>query len=85
MFFPMRGVFIWEKKMRNWPATIVLSGGGPEAHMSPFVWRDQTQFGQDESPRNTRLKRYIFTRYHGHAYDLHAPSHITLLLLTPTP
>jgi hypothetical protein len=77
MFFPMRGVFIWQwaKKRRNWPATNVLSGGRAVAHMSSFVWKDQTEVGQDESPRNTRIKKYIFPHYHGHVFDLRA--HLT--------
>jgi len=54
---------------------LLSSQGEVPRRMSSFVWRDQTQFGQDESPRNTRFKKYILLLYHGHACDLRA--HLT--------
>lgn len=88
MFFPIYTCGIYmamgeaEEKLA---CDYALSGGGAAAHMSSSVWRVHTQFGQDESPRNTRFGKYILLLYRSHACDLRAPSHITLLLVTPAP
>lgn len=78
-----RGIYM-ELVQEDLTATIAFSGGRHEAHISYFVWRNQTDFGRDESSTQIRDSKgtspsstpVICTPISHHAPPAHAGSEL---------